>query len=61
MVGNTIPELELLYGVGLKPMMPEHEAGALMLPPISVPKANGTHFDATNAPSPPELPPHVLV
>lgn len=54
-----MPPLELLNDVGLKPITPEQEAGDLILPPISVPIANGTHLDATKAPSPPELPPQV--
>ena len=45
----------------MKPIIPEHAAGALMLPPISVPIANGTHLAETSAASPPELPAHVLV
>lgn len=46
--------------MGLNPITPEQAAGALILPPISVPMARGTHLPATRPPSPPELPPHVL-
>ncbi len=35
-------------------------AGTLIDPPISVPRAKGTHLAATKAASPPELPPHTL-
>jgi hypothetical protein len=41
--------------------MPLQAAGDLILPPISVPIAKGTHLEDTRAPSPPELPPQVLV
>ena len=43
----------------MKPMIPLHAAGDLMLPPMSVPIANVTHLEDTKAPSPPELPPQV--
>ena len=60
-MGTTTPLLEFLYEVGLKPIIPLQAAGALILPPISVPIAKATHFEATRPPSPPELPAQVLV
>ncbi len=50
-----------LPGVGLNERVPVKEAGILKLPHRSVPKARGTHFTATKAASPPELPPHDLL
>ena len=55
------PLHEILQLVGLKPTIPLNAAGTLILPPISEPKANGTHLAPTKPPSPPELPPHDLV
>ena len=40
--------------------MPLKAAGILIDPPKSEPTAKGTHLEATNAASPPELPPHDL-
>lgn len=54
------PALLTLSGVGLSPLIPLKAQGTLILPPISFPKANGAHLDATIPPSPPELPPHDL-
>jgi len=60
-VGTTIPAYALRYEVGLNPIIPEQAAGDLILPPMSVPMPKGTHLVATKPPSPPELPPQVLV
>ena len=46
--------------VGLRPHIPLKREGILMLPPMSEPRAKGTHLAATRPPSPPELPPHDL-
>src|SRR4030095_14151862 len=43
--------------VGLKPQMPESDAGWRIDPPVSVPVAAGTSRAATAAADPPELPP----
>jgi hypothetical protein len=58
--GVTQPRVVLRCDVGLKPTIPFAAAGPLPLPPISVPIENGTHLEATSAPSPPELPLTVL-
>jgi hypothetical protein len=42
-------------------MIPLQEAGALILPPMSVPTPKATHLLATSPASPPELPEQVLV
>jgi hypothetical protein len=49
-----------LSGVGFNPLIPLNALGTLMLPPRSLPSANGIHLEAINPPSPPELPPHDL-
>ena len=43
--------------VGLRPQMPENEAGCRIEPPVSVPVAAGTMRAATAAAEPPEEPP----
>src|SRR5690606_21387316 len=45
---------------GLRPAMPQNEAGMRTEPPMSEPSATATQPDATAAPAPPEDPPDVL-
>lgn len=46
--------------VGLKPQMPQKEAGMRMLPPMSLPIPSREPPPAMRAPSPPDDPPHVF-
>ena len=55
-----MPFAEILWGVGLKPVMPLNVAGIRILPPMSDPKAIGTHLAATMPASPLLEPPHDL-
>jgi len=59
LVGGVIPYIETLLLVGFKPYMPQHAAGFLILPPISVPRPETTHLAATMPASPPDEPPHL--
>src|SRR5690606_41630956 len=47
--------------VGLKPTMPQKDAGIRMLPPPSVPTAHGPMPAATAAAAPPDEPPAVKI
>jgi len=47
--------------VGLNPNTPLKSAGFLILPSTSVPIPKGEHLVADTPPSPPELPPVVLL
>ena len=59
--GPSLPmSLTLLFD-GLNPHTPLKIAGNLIEPPISVEIERLTELDAIKAPSPPELPPVVLV
>ena len=51
------PNLETLPYVGLRPTTPQYDAGCLMDPPVSVPRANKTSPEATAAAEPADDPP----
>ena len=56
-LGTKLPFPLIRNMVGLNPTIPQKAAGIRIDPPISLPKAIGTHFMATRAASPPEDPP----
>jgi hypothetical protein len=55
------PSEVTLPAVGLKPNIPQKALGILILPPRSDPRPRGEHLAAISPPSPPVLPPVVLV
>src|SRR5688572_4056460 len=57
----TRPYRDIRPYVGLKPTMPQSEAGCRTEPPVSEPSAARTTPDATATADPPELPPGTRV
>ena len=51
---------DILFVVGLNPTIPQHKAGNLMLPAVSLPIAAFTNPSLTKQASPPEEPPAIL-
>ena len=52
-----VPQVEIRPRLGLKPNRPQHTAGILILPPVSVPRPMSANLAATAAAAPPEEPP----
>ena len=57
----TKPYLEILPYVGLRPYIPQNEAGCLIEPPVSEPNAISHKSSATAAADPPLDPPATLL
>ena len=53
----TKPYLETVPYVGLKPTSPQKDAGCLIEPPVSLPRAAIDDLEATDAAEPPDDPP----